>query len=180
VGSGPGLCPATIDVRVEPEVVVEAGETVAWPISIKNQGPDKCYGLVLTGNMPSEFSILSITLSQGIDKTQGNDIKVELGDLDAGSTTNVTITTIFNGEAAPLALLSSGSAAQTQSTFCMTGMIISGQDTACVSLFPEELPGTGGRPVNPFSGWVLVSGVLGIISLAAFMIRKQWLTQMSG
>jgi hypothetical protein len=159
----PPACDLVIDVEADREVVT-SGDRVVWTVLIRNRGSGECQGVRTYGTMPDEFSITDVKTTRGsVNWDGGQYYLVEVGTVYANETVTVSITSLLQGGAG-LALPEDVVAAQSAGQqICLTGHITDPlSDTACVTLFPDTLPPTGGRPVKQIPPWVWVvaAGVL--------------------
>ncbi len=129
------------------------GEMVIWMIDVWNPGEYPTDNIVFVRDfIPDMFDIVDITATRGAVTVEGQEVHVAIGTLQPGEHVAVTIRTVAN------ALAASGEVCNTASAdwnFTFT-------DTACVALYPGELPETGaGTPAPMFVGAaaVLVGGI---------------------
>jgi uncharacterized repeat protein (TIGR01451 family) len=110
------------------------GERVTWTIQVWNPGSTPTAPVVFSDTIPPMFDILTVTASRGAVTVSGNTVTVDIGVLAPGEHVTIVIETVGNDLAAPGAVCNTATAGPVAAT-------------ACVDLFPEALPATGGEPV---------------------------------
>src|SRR3989339_669238 len=73
---------------------VDSGQTLTYTLTITNNGPDQAESVSVSDTLPVEFSLVSITSSQG----SCTGTTCNLGSLDVGSQATITITGIASGD----------------------------------------------------------------------------------
>jgi uncharacterized repeat protein (TIGR01451 family) len=110
------------------------GEPVTWTIQVWNPGSSPTAPVVFSDTIPPMFAILNVTTTRGAEAVSGNTVAVDIGVLAPGERVTILIETVGNDQAAPGAVCNTATAGPVTAT-------------ACIDLFPEELPATGGEPV---------------------------------
>lgn len=108
LGNDIGLVPQ-YDLTIEkttPSTSVRAGEMITYTLTARNEGPGAAHGVVITDDIPDGISIISVTSNVETDVIQipasaqdtnganPDDIRIEVGSLDASSTAQRTITVV--------------------------------------------------------------------------------------
>lgn len=68
-----------------------AGTRVVFTVVVRNPGPIAASSVVAVDNVPTEFSIVSVTTSRGNASTSGQVVTVNIGTLEAGGTVTIQI-----------------------------------------------------------------------------------------
>lgn len=127
------------------------GEIVTWRLTISNPGSVATDPTTVNEPIPSPFDIIGVTTTGGTVSTNGNTVTVSVPALQPGASIVVTITTVSNSTAVP-------------GRICNTATMGSISAQGCVTLFPRDLPATGGRPVPtvPVWGWMIAAAASGL------------------
>jgi uncharacterized repeat protein (TIGR01451 family) len=141
-GGGGGGAAAAPVVQVSDPAISKAGdplaaavgERVTWTIQVWNPGSTPTAPVVFSDTIPPMFDILTVTASRGAVSVSGNTVTVDIGVLQPGEHVTIVIETVGNDQATPGAVCNTATAGPVTAT-------------ACIDLFPEELPATGGEPV---------------------------------
>jgi uncharacterized repeat protein (TIGR01451 family) len=118
------------------------GETVTWVIRVSNPSSAPIGPLTITDNVPPNFDILSASSTVGTPTISGQNVTVDIGTLQPGDSVTLTIETAANDQALP-------------GEVCNTATAGTLSDTACITLFPEFLPLTGGGPPPHPMTWII-------------------------
>jgi uncharacterized repeat protein (TIGR01451 family) len=88
---------------------VTVGDTFGYVITVKNEGLNDAGDVITTDTLPSQVSYVSATPSAGTCQKAGSTVTCDLGQVNAGATTSVTIAvkTTKNGTASNSASLTS-------------------------------------------------------------------------
>jgi uncharacterized repeat protein (TIGR01451 family) len=129
------------------------GERFTWTITVSNPGTLPTIPTTVTDTIPGTFDIVSVNSTRGTVSIAGDVITVDVPSLTAGQTAVITI------------VVEANETAQAGSV-CNTARMGSITTTDCVSMLPNNLPATGGRPVGPT--WpFLIAGIVAGIGLGA-------------
>ncbi len=142
----------TLTASVAPSVVI-SGDTAIWTFTVSNGTPTGTGPLTLTVPIPASLSVTGVTTTQGVvTSASAPTVTVDLGSLGAGGQAVVTISAQINVVTAaifrPVGVLARPALQAAGDLICLTGTTADLSATACVTLFPEELPETGGGPVQ--------------------------------
>jgi len=167
--------------------VAAPGDRVVWTWTISNVGTVGSGPLTFTAQVPDVLTLDGVTASAGAAVFSGQGVTAEIGSLGPGQSATVTINTTLTGGQArwPLTIharllgtsrKAGAKARAVQSAgdqVCMTGYVADVSATACLTVFPFELPETGGRPVGAAVGRWVGLGVLILGGAGAWLARRQ-------
>lgn len=151
-----------------------AGSQATFTFTIRNNSDVTSCEQEFRAQIPGSLDISQVSTTQGTVLSQlAPTVVVKLGALGPGTSAVVTITGRI---VSPAAALSAGAAAQVEGEpqICVTGQLPDNQATACITLLPELLPSTGGRPVQPVKAGALgLAAMAAVISLVAWRVSKR-------
>jgi hypothetical protein len=167
---------------------VTGTETILWTFTIANPTEEGTWGLTFRADVPEVLNITGVTASQGVVRPlEGQTVWVDLGNIGPGASAIVTIETTFSGAGSAAEALagmharvlpnaagkgvSKGQRQEAGDLICVTGAVAEVAASACVTLFPEELPLTGSQPI--LSGWAWALAGVSLTAAAALLWRRQ-------
>jgi uncharacterized repeat protein (TIGR01451 family) len=136
---------------------VTIGETVIWTIVVSNPGPVPTGAVFVNDPIPDMLDIVNATTTRGTTAITGQVVTVDIGILAPGESATITIETIGNHLAQPGELCNTATAGNVSAT-------------ACVTLFPDNLPATGGHPLH-WKWWIVAAIVLPTIG-GTWLLRR--------
>jgi len=71
---------------------VESGAPISYVVTVANYGPATATGVVLSDTLPANFTLNSVTVSQGSFSTGPGSVTANLGTLNSGASATITIT----------------------------------------------------------------------------------------
>ncbi len=145
------------DIRISSSSAIAiVGEPIIWTTTVANPGSYPTDSSVYVRNfIPDTLDIVDVTTPQENVVIDGQEILVYVGVVAPGETITITIETIAN-ERAKLGEVCNTASADLNNTLT---------STACVILFPQELPLTGGSRQHDHLAWRWW-GLPGMIALA--------------
>ncbi len=147
--------------KVGDPLAATVGETVTWTIWVTNTGSIPLAPIFVNDPIPDMFDIISVTTTKGTATISGQVVTVNIGTLDPGETVTIEIETVANADA------SAGEVCNV----AYTGVEASGE--ACITLFPGELPPTGGGSLA-WLAWLGVASVGGLIfGLGGWVLKRR-------
>jgi hypothetical protein len=138
------------------------GEPIIWTTTISNPGYYPTDSSVYVRNfLPDTLDIVDVTTPQENAVIDGQEIQVYVGVVAPGETITITIETVANEQAEP------GEVCNTASS----DLNNTSASKACVTLFPPELPLTGGgKPQDrPVWMWEILSGIALFTGIGVFI-----------
>lgn len=138
---------------------VTIGDKITWTVTVWNPGSSPTYSVVVTDTVPDAVDITNVTSTKGTVTVNGQVVSVDVGVLQPGETVTITIEGIVNAKAQP----------PTVGNVAYIGSISDGVDA---NVYPDELPPTGGRPVEMVTLPVLAL-IVGLGALLAFQADSE-------
>ncbi|HEC21713.1 MAG TPA: DUF11 domain-containing protein [Chloroflexi bacterium] len=132
------------------------GEAVTWIVEVYNPGSVATNPVTVQDTIPGQFSIRDVIVSPnsaGSASVNGQTVSISIGSLQPGDRVTISIETVASESAAA-------------GEICNTATAGDASATACISLFPELLPLTGGPSPAEVSRRQL-GQIVGIALLAA-------------
>jgi uncharacterized repeat protein (TIGR01451 family) len=86
------VSPVDLSVAVTPSVsTIQIGQSLTYTIQVANAGPATATNVIFTDDLPANFTISSITSSQGALTSSGSTISGNIGSLASGGSATITI-----------------------------------------------------------------------------------------
>jgi uncharacterized repeat protein (TIGR01451 family) len=137
------------------------GETVTWTTRVTNPSTGAILGpIAIVDDVPAHFDITSTSSTVGTPTVSGQHVSVDVGVLQPGDSVTLTIQTVANDQATP------GEVCNTATAGTLT-------DTACITLFPEFLPLTGGGPPPQPMAWVIIPVAVALGGAFIVLMRRR-------
>ncbi len=154
-----GSDPALVKTGSPANAVV--GETVTWTTRVSNPSTGATLGPVtIVDDVPAHFDITGTSSTVGTPTVSGQHVSVDVGVLQPGDSVTLTIQTVANDQATP------GEVCNTATAGTLT-------DTACITLFPEFLPLTGGGPPPQPMAWVIIPVAVALGGALIVLMRRR-------
>jgi uncharacterized repeat protein (TIGR01451 family) len=137
------------------------GDVVTFVATAFNPNATPFTNAVFTDSMPSQFTIQSVTSTQGAVTVSGQNITVNIGTMSPGQRVTITMVTVVNASAVPPVSLQNNAVLNTdQGRFGASASVDIGE-----TVKPPLLPDTGERPL-----WAQFAGPLLLLLLAGVLI----------
>ncbi|MBN1121638.1 MAG: DUF11 domain-containing protein [Anaerolineae bacterium] len=137
------------------------GETITWVITVRNPSSVPYPHAVISDTVDPQFSVESASSSKGTVNISGQTVTATIGLMNPGETVTISIVTrVISGPP--------GTAWNIAELLTDLG---SAEIEGSVEIYPEELPGTGGKALNFLSRWYWVAGV-GLLVYLAYRLMK--------
>ena len=136
------------------------GEQVTYTIVISNPHDQTLNNIVVNDPIPSIFDVVNVMTTRGTSTVSGQTVTVDIGTLQSGEQATITVVVRGNATAQPGLVCNTATAGNTQAE-------------GCVTLLPNLLPATGGRPVqNVPVLWVVIGAGAAVIGGMAFGLKR--------
>lgn len=169
---------ATLSLSAEiNQTVAVVGDMIIWTFTVTNHGNTPTGPLTFSADLPDELADITVTTAHGtVVSAAPPTAIVDLESIPAGGSAVVTISgTLGESEARRgirARVLPGRANQEVGESVCVLGMVADLSANACVTLFPDTLPDTGGEPVGSLR-WLYVV-VAAIVTVAAgWFVRRR-------